>query len=169
MPWTTPATYSIGDILTAANLNTYLRDNMNMAGPTRTQASFAPANPAGTTSTSGVMMGLALAFTPVMTGRILVLCKADIQNNTAGDGGTFLIGYGTGTAPVNGAALTGSVVGVAATQAQVAAASKSYSTCTFGIATGLTLSTAIWIDLRLLAVTGGTAALQSINVVVLEI
>lgn len=32
MSWTVPATYSTGQVLTAANLNTYLRDNMNAVG-----------------------------------------------------------------------------------------------------------------------------------------
>lgn len=29
MAWTAPATYNVGDILTSANLNTYVRDNLN--------------------------------------------------------------------------------------------------------------------------------------------
>jgi type IV secretory pathway VirB6-like protein len=32
MAWTTPATYTVGQVLTAANLNTYLRDNMSWVG-----------------------------------------------------------------------------------------------------------------------------------------
>jgi hypothetical protein len=32
MAWTTPATYTVGQVLTAANLNTYLRDNMSWLG-----------------------------------------------------------------------------------------------------------------------------------------
>lgn len=34
MAWTAPATYTTGQVLTAANLNTYLRDNMKGVGGT---------------------------------------------------------------------------------------------------------------------------------------
>lgn len=32
MPWTTPKTYSVGDVLTAADLNAYQRDNVGWLG-----------------------------------------------------------------------------------------------------------------------------------------
>lgn len=32
MPWTAPKTYSVGDVLTAADLNTYQRDNVKWLG-----------------------------------------------------------------------------------------------------------------------------------------
>lgn len=32
MPWTAPKTWSVGDVLTAADLNTYVRDNAKWLG-----------------------------------------------------------------------------------------------------------------------------------------
>lgn len=33
MSWTTPRTWTVGEVLTAANLNTHLRDNLNQTAP----------------------------------------------------------------------------------------------------------------------------------------
>jgi hypothetical protein len=38
MPWTTPKTWSVGAALPAAELNTYVRDNLNAVGPTISRA-----------------------------------------------------------------------------------------------------------------------------------
>lgn len=38
MPWTTPKTWAAGEVLTAANLNLYLRDNTEILGASRPSA-----------------------------------------------------------------------------------------------------------------------------------
>lgn len=69
-----------------------------------------PANPTGTTSGTGVMMGLAGSFTPNLTGNIEITISGSLTNT--GTGGAFCqIHYGTGTAPTNGASPTGTAVG----------------------------------------------------------
>jgi hypothetical protein len=52
MPWTTPKTWAAGEVLTAANLNLYLRDNTEMMGASRPAARVFQST--GTTLTSGV-------------------------------------------------------------------------------------------------------------------
>src|SRR5438309_1082651 len=73
-------------------------------------ASATPADPTGTTDTTGKMMGLAIAVTPLVTGRLKIFVSGSAANNTINDGAAVQIRYGTGTAPVNGAALTGTAV-----------------------------------------------------------
>lgn len=128
---------------------------------------FTPANPTGTTSTTGVMMGLALTFTPKKTGRVKVYVSFNITNNTAGDGATAQLAYGTGTAPTNGAAVTGTAIGQAQS-AVAASASQPEGITLVAVVTGLTVGTAYWFDVILKAVTGGTASISSIMAVIEE-
>src|SRR5439155_1649764 len=70
-----------------------------------------PLNPTGTADTTGKMMGLAGAITPQVTGNIRIAVCGSIANNTIADGGKLQIRVGTGTAPNNGDALTGTAYG----------------------------------------------------------
>lgn len=136
-----------------------------LAGVTAT-----PNAPSGTTSTAAqVMMGLGVAFTPTATGRALVVISGNVVNTTGGDGAEIQIRYGTGTAPTNGAAATGTTVGgaVAFFPASGAANFKVPFTLS-GYVTGLTIGTAIWVDSGLRALTGGTAGIANLSVTVLE-
>lgn len=129
----------------------------------------APSNPTGTTSTTGVMMGLGVAYTPTRSGIVLVQIEGQMQNNTADDGAQAKLYYGTGSAPANGAALTGTQKGQAAIIDYVPTAAKRWP---FGVTTvisGLTLNTAYWFDLALAALTGGTASLTGLEVVICEL
>jgi hypothetical protein len=128
-----------------------------------------PNDPTGTTSTTGVMMGLAVAFTPVRSGNIMVQVEGQMQNNTSGDGVNALLYYGTGGAPSNQGAIAGTQKGKAAKIDAVPTGAKKYP---FGITTiipGLTKSTAYWLDLALLAVTGGTASINGLEIVIAEL
>lgn len=127
-----------------------------------------PANPTGTTSTTGVMMGLAGAITPVYTGRVLIIICGSVENGTINDGAKWQIRYGTGTAPVNTAALTGTTAGPLQTLTETVAA-EIVPFCLSAIVTGLTLATAIWVDLSLAAVTGGTATILNVGISIVEI
>lgn len=127
------------------------------------------AAPSGTTSATAVMMGLGATatITPVKSGRVLFTVSGQVANNTAGDGATLDLRTGTGTAPTNGAAVTGTLRGLAQTVTSVSAAQKSGFTVS-AVVTGLTLNTAVWFDLSLLRVTGGTATLTGITATALE-
>ena len=91
-----------------------------------------------------------------------------MANNTINDGATVQVRYGTGTAPTNGAALTGTQLGASQTFTALVAAQKDGFSIT-GIATGLTIGTAYWIDAAGNAVTGGTAAVTNITVTASEL
>lgn len=120
-----------------------------------------PANPAGTISTGGLMMGLggSSAYTPVKTGKVLVIFTGLIANSFASGTSKPQIRYGTGAAPANGAALTGTAVGNAPVMTNNAntAGLRSGFTC-MAVISGLTLGTPYWFDLSLAASAGPTTA-----------
>lgn len=148
--------------------NLYINGNpVNSAANAATQST--PANPTGTTDTTGKMMGLAGAITPVVTGRVKMTITGDCFNATAiADGTSIQIRTGTGTAPVNGAALTGSTQGAKVSYIAATTAEKSPFSLTV-LVTGLTLGAAIWIDLAIAAITGGTATVENITIVAIEL
>lgn len=75
---------------------------------------------------------------------------------------------GTGTAPVNGAAATGSVAS-STTNFTSATASAKVPFVLQGIVSGLALGTAVWIDVELGILGGGSAAIENVSVTVEEI
>lgn len=147
--------------------NSFIGTDILFDSPASSQAT--PANPTGTSSTTGVMMGLAGSITPSRSGKVLIQVSGDIFNATAiADGGKAQIRWGTGSAPTNGAALTGTTAGglvqyIAATTAEKAPFSLN------AVVTGLTLGTAVWIDLGLAAITGGTATVNDISISAIEL
>lgn len=127
-----------------------------------------PANPTGTTSAVGVMMGLAIAFTPARTGRALVIVGANLINASPGGETRAQLRFGTGAAPANGAALTGTITGTE--QVYDAFAGGTIAPCSLNtILTGLTLGLAIWIDVDLVSLGGGLANFQPVTASVVEI
>ena len=137
-------------------------------------ASSNNANPAATTSTTGVMMGLAVAITPRVSGKLIVFVSGQGDQGTGDNGFKFDIRYGTGTAPTNGAALTGTQIGGVVTGQVVGSTSTTdVPTLPFshqGIVSGLTVGTAYWIDISFGAVGGTTTATASkVNVSVIEL
>lgn len=144
---------------------------LNPSGPAATQSS--PAAPTGTTDTTGKMMGLAGSITPTTTGRVVVAISGNLSNSTgaAGNGAQARMRYGTGSAPANGAALTGTTFGSAfeSMVLERATASDPYPFCLVGLITGLTLNTAIWLDVQLAAISGGTATLGNLSITAFEV
>lgn len=131
-----------------------------------------PSDPTGTTNGTGVMMGLTGAFTPTRSGKMQIIISGNITNNTAGDGAQTQIRYGTGTAPTNGAALTGTTAGALAKLINALIALLVPGTGNFAcnaIVSGLTLNTAYWIDLSLARITGGTASISGISISIVEL
>lgn len=132
-----------------------------------------PANPTGTTSTTGLMMGIAGAFTPVVTGRVFIMISGTLRNTTGDSGAQVQIRTGTGTAPTNGAALTGTTRGGLVRGKITASGATSTPlivpfSCN-AIVTGLTIGTAIWIDVELAAITSGTASITDLSLSAYEL
>lgn len=129
---------------------------------------FTPADPTGTTSAAGVMMGIGstCSITPTVSGAIVVHVVGDVAADAAGSS-QMQIRYGSGAAPANAAALTGTTSGslVAVT---TSTANERASFALVGYVTGLTVGTAYWIDIRLSNSTGGTSTVKNLSVVAEE-
>ena len=141
--------------------------------PTAVASQKTPADPSTTTSLTGVMMGLSASITPTKTGTILILISGDIDNDTDNDGVQLQIRTGTGTPPINGAALTGTTQGGLVKMQLTRAGNDTILTrvpfSLNAIQTGLTLNTAVWIDISLAAITGGTARVRDISMSIVEL
>lgn len=126
------------------------------------------ASPSGIANTGGLMLGLNTTITPVYTGRIHITICGVVAQSTTADGAFWHIRTGTGTAPTNGAALTGTQSGGQESMVFLTGVLKvPFSIST--IVTGATLATALWIDLVLGTVTGGTATMTQVDIAAFEI
>lgn len=135
-------------------------------------ATASPADPSGTANTTGLMMGLAGSFTPTSTGRVKIDMVGTISNSTAtaGDGCKVQLRYGTGSAPANAGALTGTPVGsIISMLLERSTASDPYPFSLIAVVTGLTVNTAYWLDISAAAITGGTAIPKAITWTVVEV
>lgn len=123
-----------------------------------------------TTSATEVMAGYGLAFTPSKTGKVIILVKAVVYNATAGDGLDIPgFRYGTGTAPTNGAAATGTNIFKQILRYTAIPTGSNNEPLGFGVyVTGLTLNTAYWFDLSFNVVTGGTAHILWVDAFFIE-
>jgi len=129
-----------------------------------------PANPTGTTNTAGVMMGLNQSITPSGSGVFMVIISGDLINSNKNDGAYAEITYGTGTAPSNGAALTGTKVGSTLHLSAAGATNGSNPFSCSAIVSGLTVGTKYWFDLHLASTTGtGTASAANLTVSIYEL
>lgn len=114
-----------------------------------------PSNPTGTVSGVQVMTGLAGTFTPATSGNMFLTVQSTIANSTINDGCLVQMRFGTGGAPANGAAATGTAIGQQQAATSFAANALVPSTL-IAYQTGLVVSTVYWFDLGFAAVTGGT-------------
>lgn len=130
-----------------------------------------PSNPTSTSSGTTVMMGLGkdqagsgahpCTLTPVYSGRIRVQFVFEAESGASGNTFSFKLMYGTGTAPSNGAASTGTQVGQTRIPIQNTG-NDNATTCLSGIITGLTAGTTYWFDIG--AATNGTNSVLLLNV-----
>lgn len=132
-------------------------------------------NPTGTTSGTLRMMGLGgtLAITPRGTGRIRVTITGFTTLATLSTFGQFRVVYGTGTAPSNGDAASGTNMSNGSINfgddAAVGGAGNLYSPADYiAEATGLSVGTAYWVDVQLLAGDGTHIASISIRNAIVE-
>ena len=84
------------------------------------------------------------------------------------DGAKVQLRTGTGAAPTNGAALTGTACGGNVNYIASTTAGKVPFSVTC-VVTGLTLGTAVWLDLGLAAITAGTATIENVGISAHEI
>lgn len=134
--------------------------------------------PTGTTSTTGVMMGLGglFAYTPTKSGKCKITLRGSLSNNTGGDGVRIIsLRYGTGTAPANADAITGTVITSGnTTNASLVVANTldageqaPFEITVLDLDLSAQLTVALWFDVVLAAITGGTASIvaSSCNIV----
>ena len=118
-------------------------------------------NPAGTISSASRMTGIGstCTITPLFGSRAVITIGGNVQNTTAGDGAQLNLYYGSGPAPANGAATTGTLT-TASAALGVSAGNSLAVPFNLGsvVVTGLTPGTAYWFDLALAVITGGTAS-----------
>jgi hypothetical protein len=118
------------------------------------------------------MMGLGstIGFTPTRTGKIMIILSGDGDNATNSRGANVQMRYGTGAAPANGAALTGTTVGTLIRMFN-RDAGEIFPFTLNGIVSGLSVGTAIWVDISLASVGAGTntARVRDIMVSIIEI
>jgi hypothetical protein len=152
--WPLPASYTL----------------QNAAGLAPQRGVFQPSSPGGTVSATLVMMGVGstCALTPQGTGQVLINVTGSMQQATAGSNNTIGGRYGTGTAPTNGTAVTGTRFG-AATDPNVrpATAAAGYPFA-FTDLLSLTPGTAYWFDLAVLSGNANSVTLTQISMTIVE-
>ena len=127
-----------------------------------------PTAPAGITSLTRVMAGLAIAVTPQTSGNLLCFAQASFTQ-TSNDGASCVMMFGTGTAPSFGVAQTGTFVGQPqATNVAAATSGNGAVTCA-GYTAGLTAGTTYWFDLGVKATGGGSVGLFNIQFTFIEL
>ncbi|MFN8210522.1 MAG: hypothetical protein U0T33_06100 [Bacteroidales bacterium] len=162
--WTT-ATYPS----TAGTAGNILRSNgTNIVSSAINQLQVDPADPTGA-GTGGAMMGLAVSFTPSSSGKVMIIVSGDIDNNTSNSGGQTQIRYGTGSAPANGNALTGTTAGGLVKLTSVAAAGNRRYPFSSNAIVSLTPGTTYWFDLGVQALTNGTASVNDLSISIVEL
>jgi hypothetical protein len=129
---------------------------------------YSPSNPTGTTSATLVMMGLALAYTPVLTGKLKITVYGGGKNTATATAISVGIREGTGTAPINGVAVTGTTVGKDQPFV-VPTTGNPTPFCFVAEATGLTPGTAAWIDLAVSSNGTQTSSLVNLYVTAEEV
>lgn len=104
-----------------------------------------PSNPTGVASAK--MLGAVTSFVPNASGNVLLQLKGDVSNTNSGVTSTMALRYGSGTAPVNGDAVTGTVLDT--TRASTAAAGQLSSFPLEYYLTGLVVGSTYWVDISL--------------------
>lgn len=151
--------------------------------PSPATLSVTPSNPAATTSATYLMQGLGVAgasactITPQVTGRIFVLVEGDLTGvNTATV--TAQLSFGTGAAPANAAAVTGTQIGSQPTLTPITGILTTPFTL-FWVITGLAVpsinssgvtsaATPVWLDIALKS-SAGAASVSNLSFLAFEL
>jgi hypothetical protein len=145
----------------------------NALNPNAAPVNFKPANPASTTSITLVMAGIGAtcAYTPTGSGLVAVQLTGTFYQSVSVAPEVVIGGrYGTGTAPVNGAAVTGTRWGAGSDPAFTGPAAGSPSGFAFTDLLALAAGTAYWFDLAFDTGNAADAAhLQTLSVTIFEL
>ena len=158
--------------ITPAGVRSLLQDLLDSLNPGAAVDS-GNTSPTGTTSTSFVMMGLGstATITPQTTGRLLVIATGGVFSPTAspaGQGCFVMLRRGTGTAPSNGAAFTGTQI---STTEQYTFDGQNFVDpfATHAMVTGLSVGVAIWLDLAVASSSVSfTASVNNVKITAIE-
>lgn len=152
---------NLGVLAKSSNLSDVSNANTSLANLVvnfAASTNFKPTNPTATASTSLVMMGLGssvsqttpVAFTPNVTGKVEIVVRCGVQNNTAVVLTTLGCRYGTGTAPTNGTAVTGTRFGSAVDDVVEPGGLNRVQAISWNDILALTAGTAYWFDIAIL-------------------
>jgi len=124
----------------------------------------APSNPTANATVTPLMMGLGTTckITPAFSTRVLFQIQGNILNATAGNGSITALRTGTGTAPANGAAVTGTQQTAVTTHVSSGANTQTEFNHV-SIVSGLTAGTAYWFDMQLASSAATSASITSIT------
>jgi hypothetical protein len=165
------AVFATSPTLVTPALGTPASGNLvNCTGGTLTNSvlNASPSNPTGTASGTPVMMGLGgtCVFTPSVSARVKFGIYGTYANSTGANTGVRFY-RGTGTAPANGVATTGTQIGPTWSLSEPVATGV-FPFAMEIISTGLTPATAYWFDIALNA-GGGTSTIGNLNFTAMEI
>lgn len=115
---------------------------------------FTPANPVGTVSATLVMMGFGkdatpVAYTPAFSGKVLITVTGYSFTNTAVAGMSIGGRFGTGTAPANGDAVTGTRFGAVGDPSMACAVAGIPVGWSLTAVLALTAGTTYWFDMAM--------------------
>jgi hypothetical protein len=165
LPISTGLTGAGTGVLTALANATNAANGLTTLGQASTAS---PANPTGTTSATPVMMGLgsSCTITPRSTGRVMFIINGGVTNTGSGNIITMNMRYGTGAAPANGAAGTGTQI-LNSPAVHAPGASFILPLNLVGYGTGLAIGTAVWFDLTG-AASAGTSSYSNLTCMAIE-
>jgi len=146
--------------------------NDSRLSPGASPSYVTPANPAQVSGLAFKMLGLGstIHLTPSKTGKVRLTISYDGAAVGTGAAGSTKLAYGSGTAPVNGAVATGTVVGGTYSVGGAASVSSTETVITRAvIVTGLTLSTSYWFDLQANCTSGTSAGVVKVEATVEEL
>jgi hypothetical protein len=141
-----------------ASFRALVNADLPAAAGSQTTGTTSPTAPSSTSAYK--MQGLAGSITPTRSGNVLIIICGTIiapTGTTVNNGVMYQISYGAGTAPTNGATLTGTQMGIVqewTNPVALSAAGDLHVPFSISVVvTGLTLNTAYWIDLAAESVT----------------
>ena len=160
-------TGSTNHIAIAVNLGTSYAI-LDLVNPATHGAASSYVNATGVAISSGsdVMCGFGFQFTPVTSGKVLIVAVVGVTNNGTTSACTNTVNYGTGTPPALNAATTGTRLSTrnSGTLAASASASNTYT----AVVSGLTLGVPVWLDCAG-STGGGNMQVNQVNFSVVEL
>lgn len=148
--------------------------------PSPVHSQSTAAAPTGSADATGLMQGLgvtAWTLTPQVTGRVLIVLSGSMGTAATAETCGITMYYGTGTAPANGAAITGTAIGTVLTFVTLTSMLRSPFSVQ-AVITGLAVPsittdrktgtlTPVWFDVAL-KTSAGTATLTLLNLSAFE-